>query len=225
MKGILFTEPMFLAATRKKKPKTQTRRIESALSVINENPDNWEVISDLLSGGFHFRDITKVAFFETAQPRYKKGEFIYLKEPFAIQEFSRPMLIAKVNYRYGGNEHHLIDISDKTAGALLKWKAPLNRWVSPMMMFEDFARYKIKIVNVRCERLKSISEQDCIAEGVEQNANSPYTRPSWRNYQDPSIHLLSPVSSYRTIIEGIHGKELWNANPWVFVYEFKLSEL
>jgi len=228
MKGILFTEPMFLAATRKETegsapPKTQTRRIESGLENINLFPNNWTV-EPYYNGSFFVRSQDGQSMGEI-KPRYQKGDVVYLKEPFAIQEFSRYMLTAKVNYRYGGNEHCLINISEKTAGALSRWKTPLNRWVSPMMMFEEFSRYQIDITNVRCERLQSISEQDCIAEGVEQKANSPYTHPSWRDYRDSKVHELSAKKSYHTLIETIHGKDVWYKNPWIFIYEFKLSDL
>jgi hypothetical protein len=60
-------------------------------------------------------------------------------------------------------------------------------------------------VSVRVERLQAISEQDAIAEGVERGAGNP-------------------VDSYRALWERINGAGSWDANPLIWVVEFRRGE-
>lgn len=73
----------------------------------------------------------------------------------------------------------------------------MPRWAS---------RITLEITEIRVERLQDISEQDAIAEGVQ---NTIY----WKEEHPPSI-------CYSVLWEAINGKGSWNANPWVWVVEF-----
>ena len=111
MKGILLTEEMFLAATRKKKPKTQTRRIESSLSTINESPNDW-IVKPHFNNTFFVMSIDGQCMGEI-KPRYKKGEIVYLKEPFRLpsEQFKGRKTILQnpiVDFRFGGNESRFV---------------------------------------------------------------------------------------------------------------------
>lgn len=86
------------------------------------------------------------------------------------------------------------------------------------------ARIFLEVVNVRCERLHDISESDAIAEGVYQH--SDYGSTGYRHYGKPEEALtdIDAVWSFETLWESINGKDSWKANPWVWVYEFKVIE-
>lgn len=66
-----------------------------------------------------------------------------------------------------------------------------------MFVKAELMPHHIRITDVRIERLKNISDEDCIAEGIAREA-------------------------YATLIDRISGKATWNANPFVFVYGFEL---
>jgi hypothetical protein len=225
MKGILFKQEMFQAVVRKEDPKNQTRRIESSLEEINKNPDAWEKPTPSILGNgrpcWCFDSYPLLKFNYIATPRYQYGDIVYLKEPFSIQEFSYLFSIAIVNYRYE-SDHRQIDVSEVTAEALRKWKTSNNKWVSPLLMFSDFARYKIQITKVRCERLQDITPQDAIAEGIECIGEVLGIK-QYKHYTHPSQDAGGwPVISYQSLWESIHGQDSWQKNPYLFAYDFIL---
>lgn len=72
-----------------------------------------------------------------------------------------------------------------------------------MFMPRSLARITLVVTDVRVERLQDISEADAIAEGVE--AERPDTA----------------VGAYEWLWEAINGPGSWDANPWVWVVEFR----
>ncbi|RYM47270.1 hypothetical protein [Serratia proteamaculans] len=76
------------------------------------------------------------------------------------------------------------------------WRPSIHmpRWAS---------RTLLEITAVRVERLQDISEADAIAEGGTKHFNIDWFGPLWAS---------------------IYGVDSWNANPWVWVIEFKRVE-
>lgn len=75
----------------------------------------------------------------------------------------------------------------------------MPRWVS---------RITLEITSVRVERLQEISEADAKAEGV-----------AIKN--SPAAFLTSYARGFRDLWESINGPGSWDANPWVWVVEFR----
>jgi hypothetical protein len=76
------------------------------------------------------------------------------------------------------------------------------------------SRILLEIVSVRVERLRDISEADARVEGVtiEERHKAGYC----------SGEFLPPsIRAYRDLWESINGTGSWDANPWVWVIEFK----
>lgn len=102
-----------------------------------------------------------------------------------------------------------------------KWRPSIHmpRWASRIMR---------EIVSVRVERLQGISEADAIAEGikitVDSETNKPLVRISGKSPPAQYIqkHCLV-ISEYANLFESINGPGSWDANPWVWVIEFKRS--
>lgn len=91
------------------------------------------------------------------------------------------------------------------------------KWKPSIHMRRDQCRIILEITGVRVERLQDISETDSIAEGIEQSGNC-----NWRDYMDhPFNDFTNPRRSYRSLWEAINGPGSWDANPWVWVVEFK----
>ena len=92
----------------------------------------------------------------------------------------------------------------------------MPRWAS---------RITLEIVSVRVERLRDISEADAMAEGIEFPENGTYrdygVKPENNEGYD---YCKTAVDSYRTLWEQINGSDSWDANPWVWVVEFKRVE-
>lgn len=96
-------------------------------------------------------------------------------------------------------------------GALVSYRAdgdkPVTddgRWHPSIHMPRWASRITLEVVSVRVERLQEISEEDAMAEGVALA----------ENYRGPVAHFAS-------LWEQINGLGSWNANPWVWVVEFR----
>jgi len=83
----------------------------------------------------------------------------------------------------------------------------MPRWAS---------RITLEVTGVRVQRLQEISESNASSEGLKFNSNhlGPW---SFEGGQD----WLSAREAYRELWRQIHGPDSWEANPWVWVVEFK----
>lgn len=78
-------------------------------------------------------------------------------------------------------------------------------WKPSIHMPRKACRLVLEITNVRVERLRDMSQQDARAEGV--------------------IAASGPIEAglaFRQLWESIYGTDSWQANPWVWVIEFKV---
>ncbi|NWA68087.1 hypothetical protein [Pseudomonas reactans] len=86
------------------------------------------------------------------------------------------------------------------------WKPSIHtpRWVS---------RILLEITDVRVERLQDISEDQALAEGITKTQDGGYHVENGKHY------FASPVDSFASLWSSVGGD--WDANPWVWVVEFK----
>ena len=141
--------------------------------------------------------------FVECKPKYQIGDILWVRETYA----NPPLTAFSVPFIYKAD-------FDRT---FCGWKPSIH-------MPKAAARIFLEVVNVRCERLHDISESDAIAEGVYQH--SDYGSTGYRHYGKPEEALtdIDAVWSFETLWESINGKDSWKANPWVWVYEFKVIE-
>lgn len=83
--------------------------------------------------------------------------------------------------------------------------------------------HQIRIIGIRCERLRDISDEECIKEGVyagSQALEYPYY------FIDTKQFLIcdykSPREAFAALIDKVSGRGTWDRNPWVVAYEFEL---
>jgi len=93
---------------------------------------------------------------------------------------------------------------------------PATTWQNIMLMPRWASRILLEITDVRIERLQSISEADALAEGVKHCEAELDTGGYW----------YAPEELYSMLWTKIYGwgERGWNANPWVWVVEFKRVE-
>lgn len=207
MKGICFIEPLHNKTV--KKIKIQTRRIV--------NPQPLEIVCSTIIDNellFETRDENDVSVF--LKPRYNIGEILYLKEPYIDDSdmvfTAYPIHETLTNnggttlYQYGNNT----SIFDSIYGNKVKWK---NKLFMPAFA----ARHFIKITSVRAEKLQEISNEDCIKEGI------VFDGLVYMNGLD-NIQYLEPRAAYKALINSINGKDTWDSNPWVWVYDYELVD-
>jgi len=86
----------------------------------------------------------------------------------------------------------------------------MPRWASRLLL---------EITGVRVERLQDISETDSRAEGASFHDGRGIGHSGWRHdYGD--VHA-DARSAYARLWESINGAGSWDANPWVWVVEFR----
>ncbi len=92
------------------------------------------------------------------------------------------------------------------------WPTTGERWIPSIHMPRWASRITLEIVSVRVEQLNEISEADAIAEGISIDHLKCET----------GREGLAPV--FETLWESINGLGSWDANPWVWVVEFRRVE-
>lgn len=97
-------------------------------------------------------------------------------------------------------------------------------WTNKMFVKPSLMPHQIQITGVRIERLKAVSDDDCLKEGV-FDSNVGYNRFGFRDkHCDHNWYYPTPREAFAALIDrpGVGRKGLWASNPFVVVYEFKL---
>jgi hypothetical protein len=139
------------------------------------------------------------------------GDHLWVRETWAIAPNG---YVYRANYLDGGeNASGVVDIPTGEVIPLV--------WRPSIFMPRTACRILLEVVNVRVERLHSMSEADAIAEGVERLPNGKY-----KGYMDVFGKPFSPAlakTSYSQLWETLNAKRgfAWKVNPWVWVIEFQ----
>lgn len=72
-------------------------------------------------------------------------------------------------------------------------------------------RIVLEVTAMRVERLKQISETDCVAEGC----------PGGPGAIAGYAYNATPLEHYRWLWQNLNGRDSWEPNPWVWVVEFR----
>ena len=94
-----------------------------------------------------------------------------------------------------------------------------------MFVRADLMPHQIRITNIRVERLKDISEEDCYREGIYKKTLCPPGDIDYFYHSEPRSKwevYPSAREAFAGLIDKVSGKGTWESNPWVFVYEFEL---
>lgn len=98
-------------------------------------------------------------------------------------------------------------------------------WNNKMFVEAGLMLHRIKITNIRVERLQDITDEDCVKEGVMHyddvfGTGYMIADPYNNNYRRHCY--TTPRKAFAGLIDKTCGKGTWESNPWVFVYEFEL---
>lgn len=96
-------------------------------------------------------------------------------------------------------------------------------WGNKMFVQASLMPHQIRITNVRVERLKDISNEDCDKEGIVKFQEYPGVIPLYGfTEKGRKKSYINRRSAFSVLIDKVFGKGTWEANPYVFVYEFEL---
>lgn len=94
-------------------------------------------------------------------------------------------------------------------------------WNNKMFVTAKTMPHQIKIVNIRVERLQSISTDDCIDEGI-VDFESQIKKAHFYSIPNKYGTYYTAKKAYAQLINKLSGKGTWGSNPLVFVYDFEL---
>ena len=94
-------------------------------------------------------------------------------------------------------------------------------WKPSIHMPRAASRILLEITDVRAERLNTISEEDARAEGIIDGGCLNCGEPEPCGCVNPEPDA---TDAFAYLWQSIYGQESWNANPWVWVIEFKRVE-
>lgn len=105
------------------------------------------------------------------------------------------------------------------------FRSGLPGWKNKMFVKASDMPHQIKITNVWIERLQDISDENCLKEGVIEVRSKDDTYSQY--YVSAKGMKLgacfeNPKDAFAYLINDVSRKDVWNENPYVFVYEFEL---
>jgi len=237
-KPILFSSPMVRAILEGRK--TQTRRVVNFVpgdaGANIEAHIGWLSVEQDKSKSFTFYDCvgpkkyTPDAIYADGyfSPYGQAGDQLWVRETWGAvspDEYVRPLEECKIEYRadlpVGSTDFPGEWPADEARGSD---EAP--RWRPSIHMPRWASRITLDVVNVRVERVQEITREDAKAEGVD----NVWHWDEERNARHPEHFrrgLLNPyVANYSVLWDAINsGRGFgWDANPWVWVIEFKVVQ-
>ena len=191
-KPILFNTDMVRAILDGRK--TQTRRV--VVPPYRDGDAGFNVITNATTGKFlyiEYYDEDESSTERRLNPPYIPGDVLWVRETWAHVKFGT----GDWHYEYRADCEDQKKFSN---GSFAEWRPSIH-------MPRKAARIFLRVTNVRCEQVQDITNADAKSEGVmcaTDNSGIMHRfnfRFLWDSITDESTN--------------------WNANPWVWVYEFE----
>lgn len=212
---ILFSTSMVQAILEGRK--TQTRRI------VKIQPDSECYFEMKIADGLLIIDYNQGDENPTVKCPYGKiGDVLWVRETFLIIPLTNSIL-----FKADNNDKFLLSMGQILENA--KWKPSI-------FMPRAACRIFLQIINIRVERLQDISPGDACDEGINYwnidadafeggELGADFENYMWKDdekYEDYFFPTYgSCIHSYQSLWEKINGAGSWQANPFVWVIEFK----
>ena len=91
-------------------------------------------------------------------------------------------------------------------------------WTNKMYVRSDLMPHRIEITGIRIERLRDISDENCMKEGIHKTTFDTFTFDGWKYFSH------NAREAFAALIDKVSGKGTWDSNPYVFAYEFKVKK-
>lgn len=232
-KPILFSAPMvraLLAGT-----KTQTRRvIRSARVFATPERPAWtlsgEELARAMQGADRFRRMDgngwfwEADAFEWQRPHTRTGWLAH------IGYAPGDRLYVREHWRTETSEYDGVAPRDLPATTPVLYEADADwslnktagRFRQGMHMPRRASRITLTVTDVRVQRIKEISRDDAMAEGITRVGGGMLRWEKWSAGIE-GMHGFSPEAAYALLWNHINGPGAWDANPWVAAYAFAVE--
>lgn len=212
--------------------KTQTRRIiQSAAKnmqarghevITHRAPgDKWygDYVYSMRDRSGVWQDFTNEQFLAKC-PFGQPGDRLWVRETFRVHSRATDVatLVYKASQRQSWTQQtHRVPVS------VCNKPAVIEKWTPSIHMPRWASRITLEITGVRVERSQDITEQDSAAEGVPPAGDLLPEYPD--TYLTPKGDFATAKVAFQRLWESIYGEDSWQANPWVWVIEFKRVEV
>ena len=145
------------------------------------------------------------------------GEEKYL----SVEEY----VLKRTHYKVGeivaiAQSYHNLNKSGYTAPEWLDHVCENSAgYENKMFVRADLMPHHIRITDVKVERLRNISDEECLREGIKQVNFIHYA------FKNSSHLYLSPREAFAELIDKVCGKGTWESNPGVAAYSLELVYL
>lgn len=208
MKKIMFNDHYGLTQAVLEGRKTMTRRILN----LSEEDEAW------LDHTFDW-DLCESDILES-YAQYQVGEVVAVAQSYleAYEELLADEDWDNHRDKWDVFRHFLFNGEDHTV---------LKGWKNKMFVKSEVMPNRIRFTGRKIERLQSITEEDCLKEGVKKDTNLGwYYIPNLyihrkTNTGDPSL-FENPKAAYLKLCQKLRMVLDYSANPWVIAYTFEL---
>lgn len=191
--------------------KTKTRRI-ATFDEVKEPNTGW-LTEQPEAGRLVLCDGVRIV----AKSQYKMNEIL------AVAQSYKSIHEAMMSGDYGDSKY------DAFRCAVV---AGTKGWTNKLFVRADLMPYRIKITDIKAEKLQDISDEDCLSEGIirrDDMINSrmeDVIRYTFANSFIGGVYktYATPREAFAALIDkpGVGGKGTWERNPWVVVYSLKV---
>lgn len=229
LRPILFSTPMVQAILEGRK--TQTRRVVKPQPITVNTGEEGLSVEQFKAKAKELEDLGLVDIIHGTGghvfpkcPYGKVGDVLWVREScfWVMRDHAHDLLEgAKDNnqwvYKASVNDDFITYAKEKYS---YKWRPSIH------MPF-DAARIFLEITNVRVERLQNISPSDAKNEGIAKFTKDKVIFKhgldgwNWSSIGKFPHMSYSYPGGFSNLWIHINGEESWNANPWVWVVEFK----
>jgi len=123
-----------------------------------------------------------------------------------------PLRNAPIFYTADHPNKPTVAVASPGTGHAWGWRLKIGRFLPAWA-----SRLFLDVAGVRIEQLNDCSEADSIAEGISKTPAG-----FWSTYGQHQVDgTYNPLVSFRFLWESINGAGSWQANPWVWIVEFK----
>ena len=93
-------------------------------------------------------------------------------------------------------------------------------WKNKMYVRADLMPHQIQINGYNVERLQDISDEDCLKEGIIEYAPCCECGSELYAFDGADDFWYTPREAFAALIKKMHGRKVWDNNPWTFAYDF-----